>query len=568
MNPFNRFRLCAFAFLASLTVDTSFAQPATERSPEQLRGQITPERVWWDLQHYDLAVEVFPESKTIKGQNQIRFKVLAEATRMQIDLQTPLKIQSITHKQQPLQFARQGDVYWVDFQQALPVGTTEVIEIKYNGEPKEATNPPWEGGFAWKKDEQGNHFIATACQGLGASVWWPCKDHGVDEPDQGMRIRATVPENLKAVSNGRLVEETHSAENKTRSFQWEVKNPINNYAISLNIGNYIHFADKFDGEAGPLDVDYWVLKGQRKKAMAHFKEVPRTLKAFEHWFGKYPFYEDSYKLIVVPYTGMEHQSAVTYGNYFANGYRGRDLSKTGVGLKFDFIIVHESGHEWFGNSLTSIDIADMWIHESFTNYSETLFIDYHFTKKEANDYVIGCRDLIENDKPIIGKYNLHQKGSTSDMYYKGGSMLHMIRQIVNDDEKFRGILRGLNKTFFHQTITTQQVENYMSQKAGVDLSSLFDQYLRHTRIPSLVINFEGKKITYQFEDCIEDLSFPVKLNIDGQATWITPKTTKQTLETTTDITELSVDRNFYLRSSVNGKPTNKPKNEGTAEKVK
>ena len=568
MNPFNRFLLCIFAFLASLTVDTSFAQPATERSPEQLRGQITPERAWWDLQHYDLAVEVFPESKTIKGQNQIRFKVLAEATRMQIDLQTPLEIQSITHKQQPVKFTRQGNVYWVDFPQALPVGATEAIEIKYSGEPKEATNPPWEGGFAWKKDEQGNHFIATACQGLGASVWWPCKDHGADEPDQGMRIRATVPENLKAVSNGRLVEETHSAENKTRSFQWEVKNPINNYAISLNIGNYVHFADKFDGEDGPLDVDYWVLKGQGKRAMAHFKEVPRTLKAFEHWFGKYPFYEDSYKLIVVPYTGMEHQSAVTYGNYFANGYRGRDLSKTGVGLKFDFIIVHESGHEWFGNSLTSIDIADMWIHESFTNYSETLFVDYHFTKKEANDYVIGCRDLIQNDKPIIGKYNLHQKGSNSDMYYKGGSMLHMIRQIVNDDEKFRGILRGLNKTFFHQTITTQQVENYMSQKAGVDLSSLFDQYLRHTQIPKLVINLEGKNITYQFEDCNKDLSFPVKLNVDGQATWITPKTTKQTLETTTDIKELSVDRNFYLRSSVNGVPTNKPKHEGTAEKVK
>ena len=262
---------------------------------------------------------------------------------------------------------------------------------------------------------------------------------------------------------------------------------------------------------------------------------------------------------------MEHQSAVTYGNHFANGYRGRDLSKTGVGLKFDFIIVHESGHEWFGNSLTSIDIADMWIHESFTNYSETLFVDYHFTTKEANDYVIGCRDLIENDKPIIGKYNLHQKGSTSDMYYKGGSMLHMIRQIVNDDEKFRGILRGLNKTFFHQTITTQQVENYMSQKAGVDLSSLFDQYLRSTQIPNLVMNFEGKKITYQFEECNKDLSFPVKLSVDGQATWITPTTIKQTLETATDIKELSVDRNFYLRSSVNGVPTNQPKSEDTAE---
>ena len=578
MNLVIRFFLCVVAPLPLLTAGMVFAQAAvmqdsatqepTTRSPEQLRGEITPERAWWDLLHYDLAVEVFPESKSIKGLNQVKFRVLAKATRMQIDLQPPLKIQSVTHKQQTLKFMREGNVYWIDFPKALPVGSTEVIEIKYGGQPVEATNPPWEGGVTWKKDEQGNHFIATACQGLGASSWWPCKDHGSDEPDQGVRVRATVPDNLKAVSNGRLTGQTHSQKDKTRTFQWEVKNPINNYAVSLNIGNYVHFADKFDGEAGTLDVDYWVLKGQAERAKAHFKEVPRTIKAFEHWFGKYPFYEDSYKLVVVPYTGMEHQSAVTYGNFFANGYRGRDLSKTGVGLKFDFIIVHESGHEWFGNSLTSQDIADMWIHESFTNYSETLFIGYHFTQKEANDYVIGCRDLIENDKPIIGKYNLHQKGSSSDMYYKGGNMLHTIRQIVNDDEKFRGILRGLNKTFFHQIITTEQVENYLSKQSGVDLSSLFDQYLRHTQIPNLVIGFEERKITYQFEDCIDSLCFPVKLNVNGKATWIKPTVAQQSIETEVDVKELTVDRNFYLRSSVNGEPSNESNSEDADDDVK
>ena len=468
-------------------------EETTARSPEQLRGAVTPERAWWDLLHYDLAVEVFPDTKSIEGSNQIKFRVLDEATRMQIDLQPPLKIESVSHNQQPLKFTRQGNVYWIDFPQALPVGSTEVIEIKYGGQPVEAINPPWLGGVVWQKDEQGNHFIATSCQGLGASVWWPCKDHGLDEPDDGMRIGATVPEDLSAVANGRLVEETHSAQDKTRTFQWEVKNPINNYAVSLNIGNYVRCSEKFAGADGPLDVDYWILKGQKERALAHFKEVPRTLQAFEHWFGKYPFYEDSYKLVVVPYLGMEHQSAVSYGNNFGNGYKGRDLSDTGVGLKFDFIIVHESGHEWFGNSLTSQDIADMWIHESFTNYAETLFIGYHFTQKEANDYVIGCRKLIKNDEPIIGKYNLHQTGSKSDMYYKGGNMLHMIRQIVNDDEKFRQLLRGLNKTFFHQTITTQQVEDYMSEHSGIDLSSLFDQYLRHTEVPKLVITFKDKR---------------------------------------------------------------------------
>ena len=539
--------------LTFLPAYSSSAQEKITRSPKQLRGEVTPEREWWDLLHYDLAVEVFPETKSIEGLNQIKFRVLAEATRMQIDLQPPLKIESVSHNQQPLKFAREGNVYWIDFLKALPVGSTETIEIKYGGVPHEATNPPWEGGVVWKKDDQGNPFIATSCQGLGASVWWPCKDHGIDEPDQGMRIRATVPENLKAVSNGRLIKETHSVENKTRTFQWEVKNPINNYAVSLNIGNYVHFADKFQGEDGLLDIDYWVLKGQRERAKAHFKEVPRTLQAFEHWFGKYPFYEDSYKLVVVPYSGMEHQSAVSYGNKFSNGYNGRDLSATGVGMKFDFIIVHESGHEWFGNSLTSQDIADMWIHESFTNYAETLFIGYHFTQEEANDYVIGCRKLIANDKPIIGKYNLHQTGSKSDMYYKGGNMLHMIRQIVNDDAQFRTLLRGLNKTFFHQTITTKQVEDYMSEQSGIDLSSLFDQYLRHTEIPKLVITFEGKTISYQFENCIDNLSFPVKLDVDGKELWITPKTKLQTIEAQDKIKEISVDRNFYLESSVNDK---------------
>ena len=535
------------------TTSSLTQEKTTARSPEQLRGEVTPERAWWDLLHYELAIEIFPETKSIEGSNQIKFRVLAESTRMQIDLQPPLKIKSVLHNQKPLQFEREGNVCWIDFPQALPVGSEQVIEVKYGGVPHEAANPPWEGGLIWKEDDQGNPFIATSCQGLGASVWWPCKDHGSDEPDEGLQIRATVPEDLKAVSNGRLVKKTHSAENKTRTFLWQVKNPINNYSVSLNIGNYVHFADKFTGEDGPLDVDYWVLKGQTERAKAHFKEVPRTLKAFEHWFGKYPFYEDSYKLVVVPYSGMEHQSAVSYGNKFANGYGGRDLSATGVGMKFDFIIVHESGHEWFGNSLTSQDIADMWIHESFTNYSETLFIGYHFTQKEANDYVIGCRKLIQNDKPIIGKYNLHQSGSKSDMYYKGGNMLHMIRQIVNDDEKFRALLRGLNKTFFHQTITTKQVEDYMSENSGIDLSSLFDQYLRHTEIPTLAITFEGKKISYQFENCIDELSFPVKLDVDGKEMWITPTTKLQTVEAQKEIKELTVDRNFYLESTVNGK---------------
>lgn len=525
-------------------------QETAQRSAATLRGSITPERQWWDLLHYDLSIEVFPESKSLAGTNKVKFRTTAAGQKMQIDLQPPLVIDSVTYKKSKLKFEREGNAYWISFPEPIAAGQTETVTVAYSGVPTEAKNPPWSGGVAWKKDDQGKPFIATSCQGIGASIWWPCKDHGDDEPNDGMDLRFTVPDHLKAVANGRLIGETHNEDASTQTFHWRVTNPINNYAVTMNIGNYVHFADKYDGEAGTLDVDYWVLKGQKERAKAHFKEVPRTLEAFEHWFGKYPFYEDSFKLVVVPYLGMEHQSAVSYGNGFGTGYKGRDLSGTGVGMKFDFIIVHESGHEWFGNNITSKDIADMWVHESFTNYSETLFVDYHFTTKEANDYVIGCRKLIGNDAPIVGTYNIHKRGSSNDMYYKGGNMLHTVRQIVNDDEKFRSILRGLNKTFFHQTVTGEQVENYITEQVGVDLSSFFDQYLRTTQIPKLVVKHGNKSLRFKFENCDGDLSFPVKLLVNDKPVWVTPTTNESTKALDVEIKSVAVDRNFYLESSV------------------
>ena len=278
----------------------------------------------------------------------------------------------------------------------------------------------------------------------------------------------------------------HDEQAKTKTYHWEVVNPINNYGVNANIGNYVNWSEEYDGVGGKLDLNYWVLPHQKEAAMKTFKEVPRMLKAFEYWFGKYPWYEDGYKLIAVSYPGMEHQSSVTYGNYFRNGYRGRDVSFTGIGFKFDFIIVHESGHEWFGNNISMRDAADMWIHEGFTNYAENLFVEYYWGKQAGADYVIGSRKNIANDEPIIGTYGANREGS-GDMYYKGGNMLHTIRQIVNDDEKWRSILTGLNKDFWHQTVTTQQVESYVSQHAGIDLSKVFDQYLRTTKIPQLAI---------------------------------------------------------------------------------
>ena len=514
-----------------------------------LRGSITPERAWWDLKHYHLSVSLDPKNKSLSGSNVVSFTAIEAGDKLQIDLQEPLKITRVSYENRELQFKREGNVYWITFPNKIEKGAKHKILIEYGGTPVESKNPPWSGGVSWKKDDKDNDFIATACQGIGASIWWPCKDHGYDEPDNGMKISVTVPENLTAVSNGRLKKTESNTEGKTKTFHWEVTQPINNYCVNLNIGNYVNFSEKVMGEAGELDLDYWVLKSDREKAAMQFVEAPRVIKAFEYWFGKYPFYEDSYKLVQVPYLGMEHQSSVTYGNGFKNGYRGRDLSGTGVGMKFDFIIVHESGHEWFGNNISMKDAADMWIHESFTNYSENLFVEYFFTQKEAEDYVIGCRKNVRNDTPIIGTYNQNKSGS-GDMYYKGGNMLHTIRHIIDNDIKWRSILRGLNSTFYHKTVTTQQIEDYISKESGIDLSKVFDQYLRTTKIPKLVFHTDGKKVAYRFDNVVDGFSMPIKVLVNGKLTVLNATESKKTFEAEKDVKSFNVDRNFYIDTMI------------------
>jgi aminopeptidase N len=510
---------------------------------ETLRGSVTPEREWWDLRHYHLAVQFLPDTKTIKGSNTIIFKTLKPGRRMQLDLQPPLAITKIAHGSSQLQFEREGNVYWVSFGKDIPAGTEDKIEVFYEGRPVESRNPPWQGGITWGHDDLGEHFINTTCQGIGASIWWPNKDHGADEPDRGMRISVTVPENLVAVANGRL--QKVDTQDKTKTYHWAVVNPINNYGVNVNIGNYVSWSEKYQGLGGALDVSYWVLAHQKEAAVKQFKEVPRTLQAFEHWFGKYPFYEDGYKLVAVSYPGMEHQSSVTYGNWFRNGYRGRDVSFTGIGYKFDFIIVHESGHEWFGNNVSMKDAADMWVHEGFTNYSENLFVEYHFGKKDAEDYVVGSRRNIRNDRPVIGTYNSNREGS-GDMYYKGGNLLHTIRHIINDDQKWLAILRGLNQDFWHQTVTTQQIESYISQRAGVDLSKVFDQYLRNTKIPLLQYKTEGNKLSFKYNRVVPGFAMPLRVEINGQETTLTPNETMQTITLPGAIKTFAVNRNFYV----------------------
>ena len=510
---------------------------------DTLRGSLNPERTWWDVMYYNITVQPDYINKTIRGKNNITFKTIAAGKRMQIDMQEPMEITAITFKSLPLTFQREGNVYHVNFPAAPAAGSTQQIDISFAGKPREAVRPPWDGGWIWKTDANGNPWMSVACQGLGASVWYPCKDIQSDEPDSGASLTIIVPDTLVAVGNGRL-KNMKKNNDGTSTYTWQVVNPINNYNIIPYIGKYVNFTEIFEGEKGKLDCSYWVLDYNLEKAKNQFKQVALMLKCFEYWFGPYPFYEDSYKLVEAPHLGMEHQSAVGYGNKFANGYLGRDLSGTGWGLKWDFIIVHESGHEWFANNITSKDLADMWIHEGITNYSETLFTECQFGKEAGRDYVIGTRKNITNNIPIIGPYGVNREGS-GDMYYKGGNMMHTIRQVINNDSTFRNILRGLNKTFYHQTVTTQQIENYISTASGIDFSKVFDQYLRTIKIPVLEYKIENGMLSYRWSNCVKGFDLPLKINCNGEQ-WLKPTEEWQHWKMPDGIHDFTVDRNFYV----------------------
>ncbi|MFT6931085.1 MAG: aminopeptidase N [Sediminicola sp.] len=532
------FLLVFVFFLGSLQAQEPFTEQDT------LRGSITSERAWWDLNFYHLDIKIDPDTKYISGSNTIRYTVLEEKQMLQVDLQPPLKIDKITQDGQELQFTSNINAHFVSLLKPQNKGAVNEIKVTYSGHPKEAVNAPWDGGFSWKKDMNGKHFVATSCQGLGASAWWPNKDHMYDEVDS-MAISVEVPKNLMEVSNGRLLKvEAHE---NTNTYHYYVNNPINNYGVNVNIGDYVHFGENYAGEKGPLTMDYYVLRDNLEKAKKQFLDAPKMMKAFEHWFGPYPFYEDGYKLVEVPYLGMEHQSSVTYGNQYENGYLGRDLSGTGWGLKFDFIIIHESGHEWFANNITDRDTADMWIHESFTAYSENLFLDYYYGKEASSAYVIGTRKNIENKKPIIGPYNVNKTGG--DIYYKGANILHTLRQLLEDDDKWREILRGLNSEFYHQTVTTQQIENYLSTQTGIDLTAYFNQFLRTTKIPMLEYKLEGKELNYRYTDIVEDFDMPVLMHLDDKKLWIFPSKEWKTTILQNSVINIKPDDNFYIYSS-------------------
>jgi len=538
-------RALAFTLFATLAAAGAAGAQGPFSHADTLRGSLGPARSWWDVTYYDLHVRIDPADSAISGWNAITYRVLAEGSELQVDLQAPLVVDSAVQGGRRLGFRREGNAYFVTGMAPARAGELRTLTVYYHGRPVVAANPPWDGGFVWTQDRAGRAWVATANQGLGASVWWPNKDHQTEEPDS-QRISLTVPDPMMNVSNGRLRRTTPHPDGTT-TYEWFVASPINNYAIAVNAGTYAHWQETLQGEAGALTLDFWPLAENEAQARRQWAQTAPVLRCFERWFGPYPWYEDGYKLVEAPHLGMEHQSAVAYGNGYRNGYRGTDLSGSGRGLDWDFIIVHETAHEWWGNNLTTADVADMWVHEGFGAYAENLYVECLTGSKEAGaDYVIGTRSRILNDRPIIGAYGVQDSGS-DDMYYKGANLLHTIRQLVDDDARWREILRGLNRDFGRQIVTSAQVEAYVARAAGLDLSRVFDQYLRTSRIPVLEWRRAGGGLENRWANVVDGFAMPVRIRAQGRAPrWITPTTAWQSLQVPDGGGVPEVDRNFYV----------------------
>jgi len=523
-------------------------QPQTFTRADSLRGMLTPARTCYDVTYEHLDVRIDPEKKFISGSNTIHFKATEDFTVMQVDLFANMNVDKITlDNGQPASYTREFDAVFITLPTTVKKGAMHRIQFYYSGSPKEANNPPWGGGFSWEKDKQGNPWVVVTCQGLGASVWWPNKDHQSDEQDS-LLLSITVPPGLEDVSNGKLRAKTTLPDGWTR-FDWFMNYPINNYNVTVNVGKFAHFGETFYGEEGPYTLDYYVMPENLEKAKTQFAQVVPMMRCFEKFFGPYAFPKDGYKLIESPHTGMEHQSAVAYGNWYIQGYRGRTWAP--VGLKFDFIIVHESAHEWWGNSLTSSDIADMWMHESFGAYAEALYIECMWGRKESLEYINGKKANVQNDAPIIGVYNVHKRGA-GDMYDKGQLVLNTLRSVIDNDPLWFEIIRGFATTNRRSIVKAEDFFDYVKAKTGTDYTYFFDQYLKRTAIPSLqvFVTQKGSDINarYRWRADVADFKMPVKvITALGKYEFIYPttewKTTKLSLS---DPKEFKVAEDLFL----------------------
>lgn len=560
---------------------------------QQLKCTDHPARSWWDVQHYTISVTLDTATGFVKGSVQIRATVLPAALdELQIDLQAPMRILSIHEERvidssgtavgqsssaedgasknalpkterSELDFsAVDAGVYLVrrkpgevPFSKLLP-GSEILFTVYFEGLPKAAANPPWDGGIVLSRDASGHRWMAIACQGIGASVWLPLKDHPADEPDKGIDMYLTVPSGVPAISNGKLIQKTSDKLNHD-TWHWKVSNPINNYNITFYIGNYVHLQDTFSGQGGLLKLDYYVLPGQQQEAEKQFQQVKTMLSCFEAHFGSYPFYEDGYKVVASPYLGMEHQSAIAYGNQFENGYLGKDRSGSGVGLLFDFILIHESAHEWFGNSISVADKADTWVQEGFTTYAETVYAEWIAGKDAALAYQRGKKALIQNDRPVQGQRGACDGGSL-DHYDKAAFMLHMIRVLIADDSVFFSLLRDVNRRFFHQIVTGSQIETFLldyldTARYNADVrftQTFFDQYLREANLPVLQLQKVDDRWLYRWSAGVPGFDMPVIWQKGDLRHYLYPSAVFKELPSTTGFAPEYILEDFLIEVNV------------------
>lgn len=534
--------LASLLFFGVFFSQTDLKKTFSTAEKNMLIGSNNDFRNFWDVLHYDIKIEALFEEKMLKGSQKIRFKITKsiENPTFQIDLNENMKLSKIDSPFKISENIINGNFIFLKTKKRFKKGDVFEISMIFEGKPMIAKNAPWDGGWVFKTDKNQNPWMSAACEGVGASVWLPLKDSWQDEPDYGMTMEVIVPKNLMGIANGKLISKNLSGEKD--HYTWQVKNKINTYNMIPYIGDYVHFSDTYNGLNGKLNLEYYVLRDNLEKAKPQFSQSKTMLKSFEYWFGAYPFYQDDYKLVESPYLGMEHQSNIAYGNQYKNGYLGRDLSGTGHGLLWDFIIIHESGHEWFGNSISAEDRADMWLHESFTNYSEVLFVESTQGLKNANEYCIGLRKNIRNDQPIIVEHNINAEGS-GDMYYKGSNMIHTLRQIINDTTKFRAMLVEMNKVFYHKNIGTKDMVYFINNFTGLNLESVFRQYLGTTEIPKLEYKLIGNVLEYRYTNIVSGLNLPLRLESENQCLLPNENWQKITLENPKN---LKFNPNYYV----------------------
>lgn len=560
-----RFSPLLFAILSSVQIlhaqELSHYNWGPFTRADSLRGYLSPLRTCYDVAYYHLDVAIDPDSQSIKGSNTIRFKVDTAFSRMQVDLFANMNVDSIKFWEAIpsgedgtlLKYAREFGAVFIDMPKELEQSTVHQIVFYYSGKPQVAVNPPWDGGFIWKKDKQGNPWVMVTCQGTGASLWWPNKDHQSDEPDS-MLLSVTVPKSLEDISNGRLRSKVELPDGRTQ-YNWFISYPINNYDVTVNIGQYAHFSDIYRSHDGSkLALDYYVMPENLQKAKKQFKQVKTMLACYEKYFGKYPFYRDGYKLIESSHNGMEHQSAVAYGNHYQLGYEGK--ASSGVGLKFDFIIIHESAHEWWGNSITSKDIADMWIHESFGAYAEALYVEYNWGHKAALEYINAKKQNVKNDEPIIGPYNVNHEGA-GDMYDKGQLVLNTLRDVIGNDKLWFSILQGFQSKWAYKTVDADDITNYINQQTGTDYGYFFEQYLRYPKVPQLTVGITEKgdstALRFMWEADVKDFKMPIRVTTSRHHFELIHPTTKwQTMKLKNfDPKDFRVDEDeFYCKVKI------------------